>query len=98
MEISNPYIEIFSIIQKYADVYDANDGGTRRWMHFLVEKGEGTFASLEFQRYRSRILQLFDVYVSSSKIPPISPRLTEAEKKERERNAYFLSAAFRAKE
>lgn len=64
----------------------------------MVEKGEGTFASLEFQRYRSRILQLFDVYVSSSKIPPISPRLTEAEKKERERNAYFLSAAFRAKE
>lgn len=50
-------------------------------MHFLVEKGEGTFASLEFQRYRSRILQLFDVYVSSSKIPPISLRLTEAEKK-----------------
>lgn len=31
------------------------------WMHFLVEKGP--FASLEFQRYRSRILQLFDVYV-----------------------------------
>lgn len=47
----------------------------------MVEKGEGTFASLEFQRYRSRILQLFDVYVSSSKIPPISLRLTEAEKK-----------------
>lgn len=52
----------------------------------MVEKGEGTFASLEFQRYRSRILQSFDVYVSSSKIPPISLRLTEAEKKrERER-------------
>lgn len=47
---------------------------------FWLEKKEGTFASLEFQPYRSRILQLFDVYVSSN-TPPISLRLTEAERK-----------------
>lgn len=69
-------------------------------MHFSVE-GEGTFASLEFQPYGSRILQLFDlrfvvvvvVVVVVVEAPPISPRLTEAEK---ERDAYFPPS--RAKE
>lgn len=64
-------------------------------MHFSVV-GEGTFASLEFQPYGSRILQLFDlrfVVVVVVEAPPISPRLTEAEK---ERDAYFPPS--RAKE
>lgn len=39
LEISIPYIEIFSIIQKYADVYDANDGGTGSVDAFFGREG-----------------------------------------------------------